>query len=101
MKKFFLIAMLLISLACISQRDQYAAAKSGLSIRDKPDAKGTVLGKIPYGTKINVTYPDEQVSIATEGMDGIGQRSPTMERRGTSLAHTFFRQLRRRRLLRQ
>lgn len=48
----------------------YVAAKSGLSMRDKPDAKATVIGKIPYGTKVSVNYPGEIVNITTEGLVG-------------------------------
>ncbi len=53
-----------------AQTEFYVAAKSGLSMRDKPDAKAAVIGKIPYGTKITVTYPGDIVSITTEGMVG-------------------------------
>jgi len=47
----------------------YVAAKSGLSMREKPDAKATVLIKIPYGTKLTVNY-EEIINISTEGMEG-------------------------------
>jgi Bacterial SH3 domain len=49
----------------------YVAAKSGLSIREKPDANAKVLDKIPYGTK--VTTIDEEgdwKDIVTENMTG-------------------------------
>jgi hypothetical protein len=46
------------------------AAKSGLSMRDKPDAKAAVLVKIPYGTKLTVAYPEAIVNINTEGLEG-------------------------------
>lgn len=49
----------------------YVASKSGLSIRDKPDAKATVIGKIPYGTKVSITYPETETGITTEGISGV------------------------------
>jgi hypothetical protein len=70
MKKFVLLAMLITSLAAIAQPDQYVAAKSGLSMRDKPDAKATIIEKIPYGAKINVSFPEAIVNINTEGIEG-------------------------------
>jgi hypothetical protein len=49
----------------------YVASKSGLSIREKPDAKATVIGKIPYSTKISISYPENESKINTEGIDGL------------------------------
>lgn len=70
MKKIILLAMLFTSLGVVAQNNLYVAARSGLSMRDKPDAKATVIGKIPYGTKISVNYPEEIVNITTEGIIG-------------------------------
>lgn len=70
MKKIILLAMLFTSLGAVAQNNLYVAARSGLSMRDKPDAKATVIGKIPYGTKISVNYPEEIVNITTEGIIG-------------------------------
>jgi hypothetical protein len=70
MKKIILLAMLFTSLLTAAQNNLYVAARSGLSMRDKPDAKATVIGKIPYGTKISVNYPEEIVNITTEGIVG-------------------------------
>ncbi len=67
MKKYLAGIFLLISLFGNGQDDWYVAAKSGLSIREKPDANGKVLDKIPYGTKINVHY-DSIKTINVEGM---------------------------------
>src|SRR5688572_14837123 len=67
---FLLAAVLSISISVTAQLNVYVSAKTGLSMRDKPDAKATVIGKIPYGTKINVNYPEEIVNINTEGMEG-------------------------------
>jgi hypothetical protein len=70
MRISLLLAMLIASLACLSQENLYVAAKSGLSIREKPDAAAAVIGKIPYGMKITVTYPGDIVTINTEGIVG-------------------------------
>lgn len=70
MKKIILLAMLFTSLGAAAQNNLYVAARSGLSMRDRPDAKATVIGKIPYGTKISVNYPEEIVNITTEGIVG-------------------------------
>ncbi|HEX7846506.1 MAG TPA: SH3 domain-containing protein [Chitinophagaceae bacterium] len=73
MKKLFLSIPLFIGICLsitVNAQDWYVAAKSGLSIREKADAKATVLGKIPYGTKITVTYPEQIVNITTEGIVG-------------------------------
>jgi uncharacterized protein YgiM (DUF1202 family) len=50
----------------------YAAAKAGLSMREKPDAKAKVLEKIPYGEKITLSYgnADSIINITTEGISG-------------------------------
>lgn len=68
MKYILSISFLFFHFCCVAQPNQFVAAKSGLSIRDKPDAKATVIGKIPYGAKISVTY-DEIVNINTEGIE--------------------------------
>jgi hypothetical protein len=70
MKPFILALLLGLSVFSFAQSNLYVAAKSGLSMRDKPDAKATVIGKIPYGTRISVAYPEEIVNITTEGIVG-------------------------------
>jgi hypothetical protein len=52
-----------------AQQVWYVAAKTGLSIRERPDAAGKVLDKIPYGTRVTVTYDSLKV-IAVEGFVG-------------------------------
>ncbi|HQW44439.1 MAG: SH3 domain-containing protein [Chitinophagaceae bacterium] len=74
MKKVFILSLLIISLSVSAQTTgspMYVAAKSGLSIREKPDAGAKVLDKIPYGTKITLIDEDGGwVEIVTEGMVG-------------------------------
>jgi len=79
MKKIFLLSLLFVSLSVASQQSgtMYVAAKSGLSIREKPDAGAKVLDKIPYGTKITLLEqnPEEELkSIVTEGILGYWQK---------------------------
>ncbi len=50
---------------------RYAAVKSGISIRESPDAKAKVLDKIAYGEKLTANYySDSTVYITTEGIPG-------------------------------
>lgn len=77
MKKIFLSLFLLSSLMVTAQQSgtMYVAAKTGLSIREKPEASSTVLEKIPYGTKITLLeMTEEKKSISTEGIDGYWQK---------------------------
>lgn len=72
----FLLACLLFSTAVFSQdRTSYVAAKSGLSIREKPAVNAPVLGKIPYGTKIKtIEAGEEMVPVVTEGLTGYWEK---------------------------
>lgn len=70
MKLFFLLLLSSIASICGAQKKWYAAVKNGLTIREKPDAKSTVVGKIPYGTGVTISYPETIVSIATGGLTG-------------------------------
>lgn len=79
--KNFLVPFVLgivVSLNVIAQEmggTMYVAAKTGLSIREKPDAGAKVLDKIPYGTKITVLeLGEERKGITTEGMLGYWQK---------------------------
>lgn len=68
---FFLILMLTsVGTEAQTQRTFYVAAKSGLSLRENQDIGSKVVLKIPYGTKLSISYPDESVNTNTEGMDG-------------------------------
>ncbi len=56
-------------------RTAWVAAKSGLSIREKPAIGAKVLDKIPYGTKISLQQTEEElVSVVTEGMHGYWEK---------------------------
>lgn len=68
--------MIALSFSSFSQkRELYVAAKTGLSIREKPSADAKVLDKIPYGTKITLLDTDEELKpIKTEGFNGMWQK---------------------------
>lgn len=77
MRKIFLFPLLILSLGVMAQQSGslYVAAKTGLSVREKPDAGAKVLDKIPYGTKITLIRADEELkSIITEGISGYWQK---------------------------
>ncbi len=78
MKNFFLLVLLIVSLGTSAQLmggTLYVAAKTGLSIREKPETGAKVIDKIPYGTKITVLeYGEEKKGITTEGMLGYWQK---------------------------
>lgn len=73
---FILFVFLFFCSAVFSQtRTAWVAAKSGLSIREKPAIGAKVLDKIPYGTKISLLQTEEElVSVVTEGMHGYWQK---------------------------
>jgi uncharacterized protein YgiM (DUF1202 family) len=80
MRKLFLLFFILNSFFLSAQtvsvsyvyKEVYVAAKSGLSIREKPELGAVVLEKIPYGTKTKVAYNnnEEMKTVSTEGMEG-------------------------------
>ena len=56
-------------------RSLWVAAKSGLSIREKPSTTAKVLEKIPYGTKITLLNSEEEsVSVITESLQGYWEK---------------------------
>jgi hypothetical protein len=71
-KKFMLAALLFSALQVAAQSNTYyVAAKTGLSIREKPAANAKVLDKIPYGARISLLEDSgEWVEIKTEGLTG-------------------------------
>jgi hypothetical protein len=74
MKQLLVLMAALLACAALAAQnnDWYAAAKAGLSIREKPDAKAKVLDKIPYGEKVALSYGtnDSIINIVTEGLGG-------------------------------
>jgi hypothetical protein len=78
MKKLFLLAFVFVSFNAAAQLmggTMYVAAKTGLSIREKPEVGAKVLDKIPYGIKITLLeYGEERKGITTEGMLGYWQK---------------------------
>lgn len=74
MKKLLMITFFVtsISTVCFSQwpGSYYVAAKNGLSVREIQDINSNVLAKIPYGTKVAISYLDETVKYNAEGMEG-------------------------------
>ena len=72
MKKILVVAMIFLSLQLSAQLsgNYYVAIKTGLSIREKPDANSRVVEKIPYAAKLLVLNDEATNSINTEGMTG-------------------------------
>lgn len=73
MRHIFLAVLLFFAIAVNAQSDaiMYVAAKTGLSLREKPEAGSKVLEKITYGSKLILLNVDEEwVPIVTEGMNG-------------------------------
>lgn len=69
MKKYLLLFfVVLFSVKTIGQNHFYAAAKSGLNLREKADVNAAVLTKIPYGEKLAKINSDYIGTLATEGM---------------------------------
>ena len=71
------LLILLIPVFGFSQQSgsMYVAARTGLSIREKPQAEAKVLDKIPYGTKIVLIPSDQEMNtIIVEGMKGYWQK---------------------------
>lgn len=72
MKVFFLFLLSSVYLFAAAQKEwYYVAAKSGLSIREKPETAAKVLDKIPYGQKVEADIYDQQYGqVSTEGFNG-------------------------------
>ncbi|MEK7224265.1 MAG: SH3 domain-containing protein [Bacteroidota bacterium] len=74
MRIFLLAGFIALSFGSFAQHSfgtYYVAAKTGLSMRETPEAGAKVVDKIPYGTKVT-TLDDgkEWKSISTEGLMG-------------------------------
>jgi uncharacterized protein YraI len=72
MKKIILSAVVVFYYSVsFSQYTYYAAAKSGLSMREQPNTGARVLEKITYGEKLTTVAGDaNQPVISTEGFNG-------------------------------
>ena len=93
MNKLFLWPLLFLSLSVAAQQSGtlYVAAKTGLSIREKPDASAKVVDKIPYGTKITLIRQEEELkSITTEGILGYWQKVKYNNKTGYILDSYLF-----------
>jgi hypothetical protein len=92
MKKIFCLAMIISSLTLAAQnKPQYVAVKTGLNIREKPDAAAKVLDKIPYGTQISIIQNDEEtVSLKTEGLLGYWRKVKYNDKTGYILDSYLF-----------
>jgi hypothetical protein len=93
MRRFLLLPLLIIAFGAAAQQSgtMYVAAKSGLSIREKPDAAAKVLDKIPYGTKITLIQDTlELKSLVTEGITGYWQKVKYNNKTGYILDSYLF-----------
>jgi len=72
MKKIIVSALAIFFCAlAFSQYNYYAAARSGLSMREQPNTSAKVIEKIPYGEKVTTVAGDaNQPAISTEGFNG-------------------------------
>jgi len=72
MKKLIVLFLVLFfSTASFAQYPCYAAAKSGLSLREQPNTGAKILEKIPYGEKlVTVAGDTNPPAISTEGFSG-------------------------------
>jgi hypothetical protein len=72
MKKIIVLALAIFFCATsFAQYPCYAAARSGLSMREQPNTGAKVLEKIPYGEKLVTVAGDvNQPAISTEGFNG-------------------------------
>jgi Bacterial SH3 domain len=93
MRRFLLLPLLILAIGVVAQQSgtMYVAAKSGLSIREKPDAAAKVLDKIPYGTKITLIYDTAELkSLVTEGITGYWQKVKYNNKTGYILDSYLF-----------
>jgi SH3 domain-containing protein len=74
--KLFLLCLLFAAIRLTAQENvQYVAIKTGLNIREKPDAAAKVLDKIPYGTRLVLLENNEASKpIQTEGLQGMWRK---------------------------
>jgi hypothetical protein len=92
MKNIFLVC-LLFTCSLLYSQTMYVAAKSGLSIREKPELGAKVLDKIPYGTKVVPKYIDEGVEakeVIVEGMNGYWKKVTYNNKTGYIIENYLF-----------
>ncbi len=74
MKNVLAVILFLFSVSAFAQNNTYvyyAAAKTGISMREKPNASAAILEKIPYGAKVTaLTDTMQAIAIVTEGFNG-------------------------------
>jgi hypothetical protein len=92
MRILLIVTTLMLSFALQAQNYMfYVAAKTGLSIREKPEAGARVLDKIPYGTRITLLQQEEErVKIITEGMEGYWARVTYNNKTGYIVSSYLF-----------
>jgi hypothetical protein len=72
---FIFFSCLYFSTAIAQNFINYAASKTGLSLREQPNANSKVLQKIGYGQKLELLKDTgESIKIVTEGFDGFWQK---------------------------
>lgn len=69
-----LILFSALTLNSIAQSTCYVASKSGLNLRQSPDAGSAVITKLPYGTKVTKAADPSSSGLETEGMNASWQR---------------------------
>ena len=78
MRKLIFLSTLLFNVIVVPAQQSgtmFVAAKTSLSIREKPNAEAKVIDKIPYGTKITIIQAEEELkTITVEGMKGYWQK---------------------------
>jgi len=71
MQKIFFVLFIALAFSANAQTVYYAAAKTGISLREMPNANAKLLDKVPYGGKVTTqldTFPPS--TIITEGFKG-------------------------------
>ena len=71
MQKIFFFLFIGLGFSANAQTIYYAAAKTGISLRETPNTNAKLVDKIPYGEKLSSlpdTFPPK--SIVTEGFNG-------------------------------
>jgi len=71
MQKIFIVLFILIAFTAKAQTFYYAAAKTGISLRETPNTNAKLIDKIPYAEKVSTqvdSFPPK--AIITEGFNG-------------------------------